>query len=139
MSNQAKVTLVTVEGDGIQFRAEAKGQSIVTDSGRERVAPSPVDLLLFSLGACQAMDVIDILRKKRQRVTAYEVDLSGERRTDHPRAFTKIDVVHRVTGHEVSRRAVEHAVELSHTKYCSVTASLDPKIQITSRVEIVAA
>ena len=74
--------------------------------------------------------------KKRQRVTAYAVDVTGERRAEHPRSFTKIEVVHRLRGHDVSPAAVEEAIRLSDTKYCSVHFSLDPGIEMTSRYEI---
>src|SRR5215813_1849467 len=74
----------------------------VLDSGKDRVAASPVETLLHSLAGCVAMDVISLLHKKRQQVTAYEVTVSGERRPEHPRAFTSIEVVHVVTGKDVS-------------------------------------
>ena len=108
----------------------------VLDTGKERVAASPVETLLHSLAGCVAMDVISLLRKKRQPVTAYVVTISGERRTEHPRSFTSIDVLHRVTGHAVSQAAVEDSVRLSVEKYCSVSHSLDPGIKVTHRVEI---
>ncbi len=139
MSNVAHLTLQTVE-KGLRFRWQAAaGTEGVFDSGPGRVAPSPVEALLGALGGCEGMDVIDILRKKRQRVTGYEVFVTGERRTEHPRRFTKIEIVHRVTGHDLNGKAIEAAIELSSTKYCSVHASLLPEIEITSRYEIVAA
>jgi putative redox protein len=96
-------------------------------------------MLLIALGGCGGMDVISILRKKRQRVTAYEVAVSGERRDEHPRVFTRIEVVHRFRGHELSPAAIEDAIRLSDTKYCSVHASLRPDIEIVSRYEILPA
>jgi putative redox protein len=102
------------------------------------VAPSPVEMLLVALGGCHAMDVIAILRKRRQRVTGYEVEVAGERRDAHPRAFTRIEILHRLRGRDLSPRAIEDAIHLSHTKYCSVQASLDPGIVVTNRYEVVA-
>jgi putative redox protein len=102
-----------------------------------RVAPSPLETLIAALGGCGAMDVIGVLRKKRQRVTGYEVMVSGERREDHPRAFTRIEIVHKLRGHAIDPAAVAEAIRLSDTKYCSVHASLDPRIVMTSRYEIV--
>src|SRR5262249_14802801 len=129
MSNSAKLTLVTVAGEGLQFEASTpRGLKTVVDSGPQMVAPSPVEMLLVALAGCQAMDVISILRKKQQRVTAYEVDIEGERREQHPRRFIRIGLVHRLTGHDLSAEAIAHAIELSQTKYCSVTASLDPSL-----------
>jgi len=139
MSNSAHLELETIE-HGLRFAVTAgSGQSTTTDSGKEMQAPSPIELRLIALAACHAMDVIEILRKKRQRVTAYAVDISGERRAEHPRSFTSIEVVHRLRGHEISAIAVESAIRLSETKYCSVHASLDPKIAMTSRFEILPA
>ena len=138
MPNQVTLTLETVEGEGLRFGVRARDQRGVVDSGPGRVAPSPVELLLVSLAGCTAMDVISLLRKKRQRVTAYDVFVTGDRREEHPRRFTRIDVLHRLTGVELSPEAVQHSLELSHTKYCSVSASLDPAIDVIQRFEIVA-
>lgn len=136
MPNTAKLVLETVE-QGLRFGVTAgSGQRTVVDSGPGMVAPSPVELLLVSLGGCQAMDVIAILRKKRQSVTAYEVDVTGERRAEHPRKYTRIDVLHRLTGRNIDPQAVRHAIELSHTKYCSISASIDPAIEVMHRFEI---
>ncbi|MGH7725420.1 MAG: OsmC family protein [Candidatus Eiseniibacteriota bacterium] len=138
-----KTARILLERDGgetgLLFRAETdNGFSFVIDSGEGAVAAGPVDLLIASLGACGAMDVIGILKKKRQQVTAYAVDLVGERREEHPRAFTKIEIVHRLTGRNLSPAAIEEAIRLSDTKYCSVQASLMPQVEITSRYEITA-
>ena len=139
MSSTARIELETVAA-GLRFRATAgSGQSTVVDSGPGMVAPSPIEMLLISLASCHAMDVIGILRKKRQRVTAYVVEARGERRAEHPRAFTRIELVHRVTGHGVSLQAVEDAARLSETKYCSVHHSLSPAIEMLSRCEVVEA
>src|SRR5262245_19587760 len=129
MSNTAHLELQNLE-NGLRFPFTAgSGQHSVLDSGPGMQAPSPTETLLASLGACTAMDVISILRKKRQNVTAYSVDVTGERRPEHPKAFTKIEIVHRVKGHDLSSVAVLEAVQLSETRYCSVHASLDPKIE----------
>jgi len=131
------VTLETVES-GLRFRARSgKGFELVLDSGEGRIAIDPVETLLACVGTCTAMDVIHILRKKRQRVTGYQILLTGDRRTEHPRAFTKIESVHRVTGKSVSLAALEEAVNLSQTKYCSVHASMDHGIEFITRCEVV--
>ena len=140
MANTAKLTLMTPEGEGLRFSASTgSGQQTVVDSGKGKVAPSPVEMLLVALGSCHAMDVISILRKQRQQVTAYEVDVRGDRRDEHPRSFTRIEIVHRLTGNQLSPEAIQRAIDLSHAKYCSVHASLDPAIAVTNRFEIVAA
>jgi putative redox protein len=77
-----------------------------------------------------------ILRKKRERVTDYHVEVRGERREEHPRAYTRLEVKHVVRGRGVSARAVAQAIELSETKYCSVAATLRPTVEIVSSYEI---
>ena len=81
-------------------------------------------------------DVVDILRKQRERVTDYRVEVRGERRTDFPRSFRKIQLHHVVQGHNISEAAVKRAIELSDTKYCSVAASLRPSAEISVTFEL---
>src|SRR5918911_1087701 len=86
------------------------GHAQVLDTNHERSsAATPVELLLIALGACTAVDVITILKKKREQVTDYRVEVHGERRTEHPRAFTRMEVRHIVRGRNVSERAVAQA------------------------------
>jgi len=80
--------------------------------------------------------VISILNKKRERVTDYRVEVRGERRAEHPRKWTRLEVRHIVRGHNVSAKAVAQAIELSETKYCSVAATLNPAAEIVSSFEI---
>ncbi len=111
-------------------------QTIETDSKRNSAA-TPMELLLLALGGCTGVDVISILQKKRQHVTDYRIEVSGERRDDHPRAYTRLFVKHIVRGRSVSERAVARAIELSDTKYCSVAASLRGTAEIISSYEII--
>ncbi len=136
MSNTAHLELETIER-GLRFHVTVgSGQSMTLDSGEGMIAPNPVETLLAALGGCHAMDVISILRKKRQRVTAYTVDLVGERRPEHPRAYTRIEMVHRLKGHDLSEAAVAEALRLTETRYCSVHFSMDPRIEIVNRFEL---
>jgi putative redox protein len=113
------------------------GRAIVLDTNSQRSsAPSPVELLLVALGSCTATDVASILKKKRQQVTSYVVEISGERRAEPPRSFTSMKVHHIITGHSISPTAVAHAIKLSDTKYCSVADTLRPKVEIQSTFEI---
>lgn len=138
MANTASVVLRTVEGTGLVFEARlGSGPRFLMDSATHPRGPSPVETLLAALGACGGMDVIGILRKKRQAVTGYEVVLEGERSKEHPRRFTRIEVVHRVRGRDLSAAAIEEAIRLSDTKYCSVHATLAPSVEIVSRYEII--
>jgi len=133
VTTRARLTLE----DGLRFRGEDdKGRSILLDSGEGAIAPSPVVALLLALGGCSGMDVIGILRKKRQRVTSYAIELVGQRREEHPRSITAIEVVHRLTGEGLDPQAIAEAIELSDTKYCSVHATLVPGVTVTSRFVI---
>jgi putative redox protein len=107
-----------------------------TDSQRS-LASSPVELLLVALGSCTATDVASILVKKRQHVTSYTVEVTGQRRDEYPRSFTAMKVHHVLTGRSISPQAVAHAIELSETKYCSVAATLRPTVEIQSTFEII--
>ena len=124
---------------GEQFVGESpSGHSVVTQFGGEKItASSPMELLLISLGGCTGADVVGILEKKRQRVTGYEIEVRGERRAEHPRIYTRIEVVHKVSGYSIDPKAVAHAIELSETKYCSVSAMLKAAAEVTMRYEII--
>jgi len=136
-ASRATLKLETVAGSGLRFAARAGEHAFLLDSGAEAEGPSPMQVVMAALGGCTAMDVISILRKKRQAVTGYEVEVVGERRTDqHPKVFTRLEVVHKVRGHGVSPAAVAEAVQLSDTKYCSVHAMLGTTVAISSRFEI---
>ena len=111
-------------------------QAIETDSTRSGAA-TPMELLLIALGSCTGVDVISILKKKRQHVNGYRIEVSGERRNEHPRSYTKLFVKHIVRGRSVSPQAVARAIELSDTKYCSVAATLRGTAEIVSSYEIV--
>jgi putative redox protein len=131
--------LESFEGESLRFAARIGDGSLVLDSSPGATDASPVQALLASIVACSAMDVVDILRKKRQVVTAYEIQMSGERAEEHPRRFTSIDCLHRLTGRALQRQAVEHALNLSLEKYCSVSHCLRPDLPITHRIEILEA
>ncbi|MGZ8844309.1 MAG: OsmC family protein [Pyrinomonadaceae bacterium] len=111
-------------------------QAIETDSQRGAAA-TPMELLLIALGGCTGVDVISILKKKRQHVTDYRIEVSGERRDEFPRSFTRLMVKHIVRGRGVSEQAVASAIELSDTKYCSVAATLRGSAEIVTSYEII--
>ena len=114
------------------------GHAQVLETDHERAsAATPMELLLVALGGCTAVDVVSILKKKRQQVSDYRVEVRGHRRDEHPRAFTRIEVRHVVRGRGVSEAAVASAVELSETKYCSVAATLRPGVEIVTTYEVI--
>ena len=125
-------------GDEMFVGTPPSGHAQVIDTkGDRHAAPTPVEMLLMAVAACTAADVISILLKKRQEVTEYLVEISGDRKEDHPRAFTRFNVNHIVHGRNVSEKAVADAVELSDTKYCSVAATVRPTAEIITSFEIV--
>lgn len=114
------------------------GHSVIMDTkGDNKSAPTPLEMLLMSVAACTATDVVSILAKKRQKMTNYKVEITGTRREEFPRAFTAFHIHHLVYGHDVSEQAVAHAIELSDTKYCSVAATVRPTATITTSFEII--
>ena len=140
MSNpntETKVARLRYADDEAFVAVSESGHAIVTSFAHDKLtAPSPMELVLIALGGCTGADVMPILEKKRQRVTGYEIEVRGERRSEHPRIYTSIEVVHRVRGKNVDPKAVAHAIELSETKYCSVSAMLSAAAKITTRFEI---
>jgi putative redox protein len=121
-----KTAVARLDGDGLRFGIETgSGHRIVVDDAAGDAGPRPFELLVAAQAGCTAMDVVSILRKKRQSPSRYEVRVSGVQRDDpHPHVATRIDIVHVVEGAEVSVDAVRRAVELSATRYCAVTGSL---------------
>ncbi len=94
------------------------------DVGGEDSGPPPLELLLLALGSCTGMDVISILRKKRQRITHYSVNVFANLAKDYPKTYTRIMVEHVIGGENVDPAAVARSLELSITKYCPVHALL---------------
>src|SRR2546423_15080015 len=138
MSDDSKKAVVSFAGDDLFVAISPSGhaQTIETDSARNSAA-TPMELLLLALGSCTGVDVISILKKQRQHVTDYRIEVSGERRADFPRSYTRLHVKHIVRGRGISEQAVARAIELSDTKYCSVAATLRGSAEIVTSYEIV--
>ncbi len=133
----AEVTWV----DGMAFEGTTPtGHTVVLDAGEaaggENKGFRPLSLLLVGLAGCTAMDVISILRKKRQNVTGLQVRVKAERAPDHPKIYTDIVLEFIVQGHDVDERAVARAIELSQTKYCSASGMLSKAAQISAQFRI---
>jgi putative redox protein len=138
MAQENRKAVVHFAGDDLFVGISPSGhaQVLETDSARASAA-TPMELLLLALGSCTAVDVITILKKKREKVTSYSVEISGTRRDEHPRAYTRMELRHIVRGTGVSEKAVASAIELSETKYCSVAATLRPAVEIVTTFQIV--
>jgi putative redox protein len=129
-------------GDGMTFLAETGSNHVVAmdgapEGGGRNLAPRPMEMVLLGTGGCTAYDVVVILKKSGQNVTGCEVSLSAERAETDPKVFTKIHVHFVVRGRALKKNVVEHAVRLSHDKYCSATAMLAKTAEITRDFEIV--
>ena len=121
--------------DKDRFVGSASSQhSIEIDSGSEKTANSPMELVLIALCGCTASDVVGILRKKREPFTGLEVRAAGERASGYPAVYTAIHLTYVVRG-QVSRKAMEDAVRLSKEKYCSVSTMLEKTAKITYTIE----
>ncbi len=137
MANSGYKATVKWAGDEFFIGTGYTGHAQVMDSkGDRNAATSPIEMLLVAVAGCTAMDVVSILLKKRQDVTAYDVEVTGERVEEHPRKFVKFQVHHIVHGRNVSEQAVRHAIELSDQKYCSVASTVRPTATITTSFEI---
>ena len=96
----------------------------------------PMELLLVGLAGCTGMDVISILEKKRQAVSSFEVKVHADRAAEHPKVFTQIEVEYIVTGKNLEQAAVDRAVDLSVTKYCSAMAMLSKAAEVTHKITV---
>jgi putative redox protein len=121
--------------DHFRFVGEASsGHAVVIDAGEKKTAGTPVELVLIGLCGCTASDVVNILRKKRERFTSLQVSAKAERASSPPTVFTEIKILYRVGG-KLSHKSVEEAVRLSEEKYCSVAAMLKKTAKITYEIE----
>ena len=133
---EGKLRLTTVEGTGRQFVAQSgTGHAFVMDDADGHSGPKPIEFALLALGGCTAFDVINILRKKRQTVTGYEIELHADQNFEPPAYFTRVEIRHRLRG-QIDPEAVRAAIHLSETKYCSVGAMISKTAKIETTFEI---
>ena len=133
---EGKLRLSTIPGAGRQFVAQSgTGHAFVMDDADGASGPKPIEFALLALGGCTAFDVISILRKKRQEVTAYSIELRGDQNSEPPAYFTRVEIKHRLRGH-IDPEAVKAAIHLSETKYCSVGAMISKTAKIETTFEI---
>lgn len=110
-----------------------------TSVGGDEDGFRPMELVLVALAGCTGMDVISILKKKRQAFTAFDVKIHAERTSEIPQVFSAIQVEYIVTGNHLDAAAVERSVELSMTKYCPVHAMLKKAVPIDTKITILEA
>src|SRR5688572_12918031 len=122
-------------GVGMTFLAETGSNHVVAmdgapEGGGRNLAPRPMEMVLLGTGGCSAYDVVVILKKSGQQVTGCDVKLSAERAETDPKVFTRIHMHFTVRGRALKKNLVEHAIRLSHEKYCSATAMLTKSAEI---------
>ena len=135
---QGTITLTNSTGTNRQFIATTgTGHHLIIDDAAGGTGAKPIELVAIALAGCTAFDVINILRKKRQNVTSYEVRCEADQAPDPPQVFTKVRIHHVITG-EVAESAVQEAIRLSEEKYCSVGAMVKQTAQLHTTYEILA-
>ncbi len=134
-SNGAKVELRWT-GEELRFVGGAEGGPEIALEGGGKNAPAPMQLLLLSLAGCMGVDVVDILSKSRVPVQALAVTVEGERAPEPPKRYTAIRLTYRVLGPGKEHEArLQHAIDLSREKYCSVLHTLRPDLALDFRIE----
>lgn len=138
MSTELRLQLLDTQGMKMEAFTPS-GHTVVMDAapdvGGTNQGPRPMELVLVALAGCTAMDVLSILRKKRQPLEGFAMEIRGERASEHPKVYTDIDLLYIVKGN-VDPQAVVRAIELSATKYCSVSAMLRKTARIRYRYRI---
>ncbi len=140
MANDMSVRAMLQEGMCIDVE-NGSGHHLLLDAaehnGGQDKGPRPMEMLLVALATCSGMDILAILRKKRQDITAYEVRVLGERTEDHPKIFVEIAVEHIFTGHAIRPEAVQRAIELTEERYCGASAMLGKTAKLTHTFRVV--
>jgi len=123
--------------EGKQFiGVDSTNHSVVLSTPDEGIGIKPSELLLIAVASCSAVDVVEILTKKRMQLTYLEISSSGEQDQDPPWTFRKIHLHYKIGGKSLTEKAVAQAIQLSEEKYCSVAATIRPTAQITTDFEI---
>lgn len=136
------MTYIEWKGKRVMEASPASGHRFLMDAqpepGGQSLGPTPLEAFLLSGAACSAMDVVQILEKKRQKVTSYRVEVEGERPSDgpYPRPFKRLVFRHIIEGENLDEAAVRQAVELSDEKYCTVIATIRSSPEVVSEYRI---
>jgi len=128
--------------ENVCFMAESdSGHAMIMDGapdiGGRNLGPRPMEMLLMGAGGCTSVDVVMILQKSRQNVTACEVEVSAERAADHPKVFTKIHMHFTLRGRGLKPEIVDRAIKLSAEKYCSASIILGKTAEMSHDFEII--
>jgi putative redox protein len=116
---------------------DSTNHSIVLSTKAENVGVKPSDVMLIALAACTAVDMVDILAKKRMPIDSLEIITTGQQDEDPPWTFRRINLKYRLSGEALNDKAVAQAIDLAEEKYCSVAATLRGVAEITTEFEII--
>ncbi|ABF45564.1 MULTISPECIES: OsmC family protein [Deinococcus] len=130
-----KTLKVTWLGEQRYVGVSESGHQILIDNSSVKIGVSPMEALLGALATCTAYDIVEIMKKRRTPLTAYRIEVEGERADTDPKRYTTITVRHIASGEGLTEEALSKAAHLSHEKYCSVAASLNSEIRLETRVE----
>lgn len=121
--------------DGLQFVARAgEGPAVILDSTDGASGAGPMQLVLMGVAGCTAIDIVMILKKKRVEMSRFEIDIAGEQAEVYPKRYTKMAITYTLFGKGIKPKAVEQAIELSETKYCSAMASMNAEVAHSYRI-----
>lgn len=127
--------------DGMAFEANVSGNKIIIDAtenvGGKNRGPQPKPLMMVSLAGCTAMDVISILEKMRVKVDKFNVRVEGELTEEHPKHFSKMNIIYEFTGKELPMAKLEKAVNLSQDRYCGVSYNYRESFELSHEIRIV--
>jgi len=124
-------------GEELFMGTSESGHTVTLDANGGKLAPSPLENILISLGCCSSVDVVSILKKTRQQVIGCKVDISATRVESVPKLFSDIHLHFIISGNNIAEKHVERAVSLSADKYCSVALMLNKSVNITHDFEVV--
>ena len=134
-----KATVVWKEKSAFVGKSES-GHNVrmdcATDKGGDNSGPSPMELMLLALGGCTGMDVVAFLKKRKVEPAGVEIEIEAERAREHPQVYTKATILYKIKGDGIKESDVKWAVELSQSKYCSVTAMFAKTAKIDFRWKI---
>ena len=119
-----------------RFDTGRAGAPSIRIDGRSQEGPSPPEALLGALASCTAVDIVEILSKRRTPPVSLDIEVIAERNEVNPRRITKVHLLYRVVGPGIDRSQVERAIELAVTKYCTVRDTLDPEMPVTWSLEL---
>ena len=132
---------VTLRSEMVFEARSGSGHTLLLDSAADHGGADggmrPMELLLLGLGGCTGMDVISLLRKMRQDVATYQVELHADRADEHPRIMREVTVLHVIHGRDLDSKLVSRAIELSATRYCPASAMLSKAAVIHHRCRLI--